>query len=80
MMDKFYRVEGHSQVVKNPSKGTLLNTNTTELKSARKRKKVRKENEEKQNPEGSSSVATGVIAIAIIASTAISVAGHRAVR
>ena len=49
MMDKFYRVEGHSQVVKNPSKGTLLNTNTSELKSARKRKKVRKENEEKQN-------------------------------
>ena len=49
MMDKFYRVEGHSQVVKNPSKGTLLNTNKVELNSARKRKMVRKENEEKQN-------------------------------
>ena len=49
MMDKFYRVEGHSQVVKNPSKGTLLNTNTVELNSARKRKLTRKENEEKQN-------------------------------
>lgn len=49
MMDKFYRVEGHSQVVKNPSKGTLLNTNTVELNSARKRKLARKENEEKQN-------------------------------
>ena len=49
MMDKFYRVEGHSQVVKNPSKGTLLNTNTVELNSARKRKMARKENEEKQN-------------------------------
>ena len=48
-MDKFYRVEGHSQVVKNPSKGTLLNTNTVELNSARKRKLARKENEEKQN-------------------------------
>ena len=49
MKDRFYRVEGHSQVVKNPSKGTLLNTNTVELNSARKRKMVRKENEEKQN-------------------------------
>ena len=49
MMDKFYRVEGHSQVVKNPSKGTLLNTNSVELNSARKRKLARKENEEKQN-------------------------------
>ena len=49
MMDKFYRVEGHSQVVKNPSKGTLLNTNKVELNSARKRKMARKDNEEKQN-------------------------------
>ena len=49
MMDKFYRVEGHSQVVKNPSRGTLLNTNSVELNSARKRKLARKENEEKQN-------------------------------
>ena len=49
MMDKFYRVEGHSQVVKNPSKGTLLNTNSVELNSARKRKLARKENEQKQN-------------------------------
>jgi hypothetical protein len=48
-MDKFYRVEGHSQVVKNPSKGTLLNTNSVELNSARKRKLARKENEQKQN-------------------------------
>ena len=49
MKDKFYRVEGHSQVVKNPSKGTLLNTNKVELNSARKRKLARKENEQKQN-------------------------------
>ena len=49
MMDKFYRVEGHSQVVKNPSKGTLLNTNKVELNSARKRKMARRDNEEKQN-------------------------------
>ena len=49
MMDKFYRVEGHSQIVKNPNRGTLLNTNTTEIISARKRKLIRKTKESKQN-------------------------------
>ena len=49
MMDKFYRVEGHSQIMKNPAKGTLLNTNAVEMNSARKRKLARKNTEVKQN-------------------------------
>ena len=49
MMDKFYRVEGHSQIMKNPAKGTLLNTNAVEMNGARKRKLARKNNEVKQN-------------------------------
>ena len=49
MIDKFYRVEGHSQIMKNPAKGTLLNTNAVEMNSARKRKLARKNTEVKQN-------------------------------
>ena len=49
MMDKFYRVEGHSQIMKNPAKGTLLNTNKVEIISARKRKLARKNKETRQN-------------------------------
>ena len=49
MMDKFYRVEGHSQIKKNPSTGTLLNTNKVEMNSARKRKQARLNKEMKQN-------------------------------
>ena len=48
MMNKFYRVEGHSQIVKNPKTGTLLNTNKVELTNARKRKKIKVEQKEKQ--------------------------------
>jgi hypothetical protein len=48
MMDKFYRVEGHSQIVKNPMKGTLLNTNTAEIKNARRRKSIKQEKEKGQ--------------------------------
>ena len=47
-MDKFYRVEGHSQIVKNPKTGTLLNTNVPEIKNARKRKRLKVEQKEKQ--------------------------------
>ena len=49
MIDKFYRVEGHSQIMKNPAKGTLLNTNAVEMNVARKRKLARKNTEVKQN-------------------------------
>ena len=49
MMDKFYKVEGHSQIMKNPAKGTLLNTNKVEIISARKRKLARKDKETRQN-------------------------------
>ena len=38
MMDKFYKVEGHSGLLKNPVTGTILNSNTNEIQSARARK------------------------------------------
>ena len=38
MMGKFYKVEGHSGLMKNPVTGTILNSNTNEIKSARARK------------------------------------------
>jgi hypothetical protein len=38
MMDKFYKVDGHSGLLKNPVTGTILNANTNEIKSARARK------------------------------------------
>ncbi len=38
MMDKFYKVEGHSGLMKNPVTGTILNSNTNEIQSARARK------------------------------------------
>ena len=47
-MEKYYRVEGHSQLVKNPATGTLLNKNVNEMNNARKRKSIRKEKEESQ--------------------------------
>lgn len=48
MRNKLYRVEGHSQLVKDPKSGTLHNINTAELKNARKRKKVKVKQKEKQ--------------------------------
>ena len=42
MINKFYKVEGHSGLVKNPVTGTILNANTNEIKSARLRKRMRK--------------------------------------
>lgn len=44
-MDKFYKVEGHSQLEKNPTTGTIVNCNVKEIQNARKRKKIRKERE-----------------------------------
>ena len=48
MRDKFYKVEGHSNLVKNPNTGVILNVNTTDLTRAKKRKsaKILKKNSE----------------------------------
>ena len=46
MINKFYKVKGHSGLVKNPVTGTILNTNTGEIKSARLRKSMKKVKEE----------------------------------
>ena len=43
MEEKYYKVDGHSSLVKNPSTGTILNTNTDEIRAARKRKTKKKE-------------------------------------
>ena len=49
MMDKFYKVDGHSGLLKNPVTGTILNTNSNEIDAARSRKKNKiNEQEEKQ--------------------------------
>jgi len=49
MRDKFYKVEGHTSLVKNPQTGVILNVNTTDVERARKRKiakTLKKESEE----------------------------------
>jgi len=38
MRDKFYKVDGHTNLVKNPQTGVILNVNTTEVERARRRK------------------------------------------
>ncbi len=43
MTKEYYRVEGHSQLKKNPKTGAILNTNLREIEGARKRKKKKKE-------------------------------------
>ena len=44
-----YKVEGHASLVKDVKTGAVLNTNTTELDGARKRKlNKRKQEEEKE--------------------------------
>lgn len=48
-MKNFYKVEGHSQLVKNPKNGTMLNTNFREIEHARKRKQARKKNSDAQS-------------------------------
>ena len=49
-MNKFYKVEGHAGLVKNPQTGTILNANSNELQAARKRKlsRIEKEQEKEQ--------------------------------
>ena len=41
MRDRFYKVEGHSNLIKNPNTGVMLNVNTTELGRAKKRKSAK---------------------------------------
>ena len=41
--DRYYKVDGHSSLRKNPSTGTILNMNEDEIRAARKRKKKKKE-------------------------------------
>ena len=41
--DKYYKVDGHSSLVKNPSTGTILNINDDEIRASRKRKVKKKE-------------------------------------
>lgn len=45
-MPKYMKVEGHSKLVKDPSRGTILNTNIQEIAHARMRKKKKNEKEE----------------------------------
>ena len=46
MSNRFYKVEGHSGLIKNPVTGTILNSNTNEIKSARIRKRMKTVKEE----------------------------------
>jgi hypothetical protein len=41
MRDKFYKVEGHSNLVKNPNTGVILNVNTADIERAKKRKSAK---------------------------------------
>ena len=43
MDDKYYKVEGHAGLAKNPVTGTIINTNTDEIRGARKRKLKKRE-------------------------------------
>ena len=38
MRDKFYKVEGHTGLAKNPQSGVILNVNDVDIQRARKRK------------------------------------------
>ena len=48
MKDQFYKVEGHSNLVKNPQTGVILNNNDTDIQRARLRKKLKKEQRQKE--------------------------------
>ena len=50
MIDKFYKVEGHAGLMKNPRTGVVMNSKTNEIKNARKRKKIRL-NDKEENQE-----------------------------
>ena len=38
MRNKFYKVDGHTGLVKNPQSGVILNVNSVDIERARKRK------------------------------------------
>ena len=38
MRNKFYKVDGHTGLVKNPQNGVILNVNSVDIERARKRK------------------------------------------
>ena len=44
MKDKYYKIDGHSSLVKNPLTGTILNTNVDEIRGARRRKLKKAQN------------------------------------
>ena len=44
MEDKYYKIDGHSSLVKNPLTGTILNTNVDEIRGARRRKLKKAQN------------------------------------
>ena len=54
MRNEFYKVEGHTSLVKNPQTGVILNVNTTDVERARKRKaakNLKKESEQNMTNE-----------------------------
>ena len=48
MSKEFYKVDGHSNLVKNPVTGVILNVNTPEITRAKKRKSARIAEKESQ--------------------------------
>jgi hypothetical protein len=46
MTSKFYKVEGHSGLMKDPRTGVVINTNSNEIAGSRKRKLARVKNRE----------------------------------
>lgn len=49
MMNKLYKVEGHSNLKKDPRTGTIQNTNHEEIRLAKLRKSRKKEKELEEN-------------------------------
>tara|TARA_B100000214_G_scaffold279175_1_gene208957 strand:- start:3809 stop:4030 length:222 start_codon:yes stop_codon:yes gene_type:complete len=45
----YLKIEGHEGYVKNPNDGVVLNVNTEEIQAAKKRKALRKQQEEDIN-------------------------------
>ena len=45
----YLKIEGHEGYVKNPNNGVVLNVNSEEIKAARKKKALRKQQEEDIN-------------------------------
>ena len=45
----YLKIEGHEGYIKNPNNGVVLNVNSEEIKAARKKKALRKQQEEDIN-------------------------------